>query len=138
MKHLFRRLHIGSGFNDHHHHHHHHHRRHPSPPPTVPPPAQSSADSSSSSSSSGGLVATRAVDSVEVLADRIDLPCMLVKGSYYTGTDEGAVNLIKFDNGSADYAETINNFCPMLEEGTGAVAVSPDLGGLVKVAVQIQ
>ncbi|CAL5413733.1 unnamed protein product [Camellia sinensis] len=28
---------------------------------------------------------------------------------------------------SADYAETINNFCLMLEEGTGTVAVSPDL-----------
>ncbi|XP_059657059.1 probable serine/threonine-protein kinase SIS8 [Cornus florida] len=36
----------------------------------------------------------------KVLADRINLPCMLVKGSYYTGTDEGAVNLIKIDNGS--------------------------------------
>ncbi|KAH7863480.1 hypothetical protein Vadar_018031 [Vaccinium darrowii] len=36
----------------------------------------------------------------KVLADRISLPCMLVKGSYYTGTDEGAVNLIKFDSGS--------------------------------------
>ncbi|KAK3018126.1 hypothetical protein RJ639_004585, partial [Escallonia herrerae] len=36
----------------------------------------------------------------KVLADRMNLPCMLVKGSYYTGTDEGAVNLIKFDNGS--------------------------------------
>ncbi|XP_060208476.1 serine/threonine-protein kinase EDR1 [Lycium barbarum] len=36
----------------------------------------------------------------KVLADRINLPCKLVKGSYYTGTDEGAVNLIKFDNGS--------------------------------------
>ncbi|KAL2927982.1 Serine/threonine-protein kinase EDR1 [Bienertia sinuspersici] len=36
----------------------------------------------------------------KVLADRINLPCMLVKGSLYTGTDEGAVNLIKFDNGS--------------------------------------
>ncbi|XP_052170538.1 probable serine/threonine-protein kinase SIS8 [Diospyros lotus] len=36
----------------------------------------------------------------KVLADRINLPCMLVKGSYYTGTDEGAVNLIKFDDGS--------------------------------------
>ena len=33
-----------------------------------------------------------------MLADRIDLPCMLVKGSYYTGTDDGAVNLIKLDN----------------------------------------
>ncbi|XP_075484107.1 serine/threonine-protein kinase EDR1-like [Primulina tabacum] len=36
----------------------------------------------------------------KVLADRIKLPCKLVKGSYYTGTDEGAVNLIKLDNGS--------------------------------------
>ncbi|KAL3818957.1 hypothetical protein ACJIZ3_004862 [Penstemon smallii] len=36
----------------------------------------------------------------KVLADRINLPCKLVKGSYYTGTDEGAVNLIKLDNGS--------------------------------------
>ncbi|CAK9146904.1 unnamed protein product, partial [Ilex paraguariensis] len=36
----------------------------------------------------------------KVLADRINLPCMLVKGSYYTGTDEGAVNFIKVDNGS--------------------------------------
>ncbi|KAK9742015.1 hypothetical protein RND81_03G143300 [Saponaria officinalis] len=36
----------------------------------------------------------------KVLADRIQLPCMLVKGSLYTGTDEGAVNLIRFEDGS--------------------------------------
>ncbi|KAJ0914823.1 putative protein kinase TKL-CTR1-DRK-2 family [Helianthus annuus] len=36
----------------------------------------------------------------KVLADKINLPCSLVKGSYYTGTDDGAVNLIKIDNGS--------------------------------------
>lgn len=36
----------------------------------------------------------------KVLADRINLPCMLVKGSLYTGTDEGAVNLIKYKDGS--------------------------------------
>lgn len=36
----------------------------------------------------------------KVLADWVNLPCMLVKGSLYTGTDEGAVNLIKFDDGS--------------------------------------
>ncbi|KAF8118205.1 hypothetical protein N665_0006s0197 [Sinapis alba] len=36
----------------------------------------------------------------KVLADRIDLPCMLVKGSYYTGTDDGAVNFIKLDDKS--------------------------------------
>ncbi|XP_065620307.1 DEAD-box ATP-dependent RNA helicase 15-like [Quercus suber] len=35
----------------------------------------------------------------EVLADRINLPCMLVKGSYYTGSDDGAVNFIKIDDG---------------------------------------
>ncbi|KAL6208015.1 hypothetical protein ACLB2K_018967 [Fragaria x ananassa] len=35
----------------------------------------------------------------KVLADKINLPCMLVKGSYYTGTDDGAVNLIKIDSG---------------------------------------
>ncbi|KAK9148976.1 hypothetical protein Scep_007733 [Stephania cephalantha] len=33
----------------------------------------------------------------KVLADRISLPCRLVKGSYYTGSDEGAINLIKVD-----------------------------------------
>ncbi|KAL3650753.1 hypothetical protein CASFOL_007156 [Castilleja foliolosa] len=37
---------------------------------------------------------------LRVLADRINLPCKLVKGSYHTGTDEGAVNLIKLDSGS--------------------------------------
>ncbi|XP_024995763.1 serine/threonine-protein kinase EDR1-like isoform X2 [Cynara cardunculus var. scolymus] len=31
---------------------------------------------------------------------KINLACSLVKGSYYTGTDDGAVNLIKIDNGS--------------------------------------
>ncbi|XP_042038813.1 probable serine/threonine-protein kinase SIS8 [Salvia splendens] len=36
----------------------------------------------------------------KVLADRVDIPCKLVKGSYHTGTDEGAVNLIKLDSGS--------------------------------------
>ncbi|KAL1562254.1 mitogen-activated protein kinase kinase kinase [Salvia divinorum] len=36
----------------------------------------------------------------KVLADRVNLPCKLVKGSYYTGTDEGAVNLIKLEDGS--------------------------------------
>ncbi|KAF5467993.1 hypothetical protein F2P56_012191 [Juglans regia] len=36
----------------------------------------------------------------KVLADRINLPCTLVKGSYYTGTDDGAVNFIKMDDGS--------------------------------------
>ncbi|XP_022732706.1 probable serine/threonine-protein kinase SIS8 isoform X2 [Durio zibethinus] len=36
----------------------------------------------------------------KVLADRINLPCMLVKGSYYTGTDDGAVNLVRINNES--------------------------------------
>ncbi|AET04970.2 ethylene-responsive kinase Le-CTR1 [Medicago truncatula] len=29
-----------------------------------------------------------------ILADRINIRCMLVKGSYYAGTDDGALNLI--------------------------------------------
>ncbi|XP_076952459.1 putative serine/threonine-protein kinase SIS8 isoform X2 [Bidens hawaiensis] len=36
----------------------------------------------------------------KVLADKINLACSLFKGSYYTGTDDGAVNFIKIDNGS--------------------------------------
>ncbi|KAM0020274.1 putative non-specific serine/threonine protein kinase [Helianthus debilis subsp. tardiflorus] len=41
----------------------------------------------------------------KVLADKINLPRSLVKGSYYSGTDDGAVNLIKIDNrGYGDHA----------------------------------
>nr|CAB3449364.1 unnamed protein product [Digitaria exilis] len=39
----------------------------------------------------------------KVLADRVNLPCKLVKGICYTGTDEGAVNLVKVDYGSTEY-----------------------------------
>ncbi|RLN09479.1 serine/threonine-protein kinase EDR1 [Panicum miliaceum] len=39
----------------------------------------------------------------KVLADRVDLPCKLVKGICYTGTDEGAVNLVKVDFVSTEY-----------------------------------
>ncbi|XP_068634110.1 serine/threonine-protein kinase EDR1 isoform X2 [Aristolochia californica] len=34
----------------------------------------------------------------KVLADRVGLPCKLVKGSHYTGIDDDAVNIIKSDN----------------------------------------
>lgn len=33
----------------------------------------------------------------KVLADHVGIPCRLVKGSHYTGIDEGAVNIIKLD-----------------------------------------
>ena len=33
----------------------------------------------------------------QVLADRVNLPCKLVKGICYTGTDEGAINFVKID-----------------------------------------
>ncbi|KAL8166513.1 hypothetical protein V2J09_008012 [Rumex salicifolius] len=36
----------------------------------------------------------------KVLSDKINLPCMLVKGSLYTGSDNGAVNLVKTVDGS--------------------------------------
>nr|POE44648.1 isoform 3 of dead-box atp-dependent rna helicase 15 [Quercus suber] len=47
----------------------------------------------------------------KVLADRINLPCMLVKGSYYTGSDDGAVNFIKIDDGrrpKLDFSNPLN------------------------------
>lgn len=33
-----------------------------------------------------------------MLADSIKMPCRLLKGSYYTGVDDGAVNVIKLEN----------------------------------------
>ncbi|XP_071702654.1 probable serine/threonine-protein kinase SIS8 isoform X2 [Rutidosis leptorrhynchoides] len=80
----------------------------------------------------------------KVLADKINLPCSLVKGSYYTGTDDGAVNLIKIDNGS-EYiidlmgapgtlipaeVQTFNlpgfgNQPPLIEVATDSVSVTP-------------
>jgi len=39
----------------------------------------------------------------KVLADRVNLPCKLVKGICYTGTDEGAVNLVRVDFDSTEY-----------------------------------
>ncbi|KAL5206969.1 hypothetical protein ABZP36_031404 [Zizania latifolia] len=39
----------------------------------------------------------------KVLADRVNLPCKLVKGICYTGTDEGAINLVKIDFDSVEY-----------------------------------
>ncbi|KAL5212890.1 hypothetical protein ABZP36_023737 [Zizania latifolia] len=39
----------------------------------------------------------------KALADRVNLPCKLVKGIYYTGTDEGAINLVKIDFDSVEY-----------------------------------
>ncbi|GMP95064.1 hypothetical protein CsSME_00044263 [Camellia sinensis var. sinensis] len=78
----------------------------------------------------------------KVLADKINLPCMLVKGSYYTGTDEGAVNVIKFDNGSeyiidlmAAPGTLIPAELPSDLQNSGldiSIAVSPDLEQVAK------
>lgn len=35
----------------------------------------------------------------KVLADAVGIPCQLLKGKQYTGSDEGAVNIIKVDTG---------------------------------------
>ncbi|KAJ6808702.1 serine/threonine-protein kinase EDR1-like [Iris pallida] len=35
----------------------------------------------------------------KVLADKVGIPCRLVKGSHYTGIDDDAVNIIKFSDG---------------------------------------
>uniref|UniRef100_A0A0D6QWQ9 non-specific serine/threonine protein kinase n=1 Tax=Araucaria cunninghamii TaxID=56994 RepID=A0A0D6QWQ9_ARACU len=34
----------------------------------------------------------------KVLADFVGIPCKLVKGSHYTGTDDGAVNIVKLEH----------------------------------------
>lgn len=34
----------------------------------------------------------------QVLADKVGIPCKLVKGSHYTGIDDDAVNIIKVDS----------------------------------------
>ncbi|XP_052142440.1 probable serine/threonine-protein kinase SIS8 [Oryza glaberrima] len=35
----------------------------------------------------------------KVLADNIGIPCRLLKGRQYTGSDDGALNIVKFDDG---------------------------------------
>lgn len=35
---------------------------------------------------------------IQVLADDINFPCRLVKGSHYTGVDDDAVNIIKLED----------------------------------------
>lgn len=35
---------------------------------------------------------------MQVLADKVGIPCRLVKGSHYTGIDDDAVNIIKGEN----------------------------------------
>ncbi|KAG8059463.1 hypothetical protein GUJ93_ZPchr0002g23247 [Zizania palustris] len=35
----------------------------------------------------------------KVLADNLDIPCRLLKGRQYTGSDDGALNIVKFDDG---------------------------------------
>ncbi|KAL5224822.1 hypothetical protein ABZP36_011461 [Zizania latifolia] len=34
----------------------------------------------------------------KILADSVDIPCKLVKGSHYTGVDDDAINIVKMDN----------------------------------------
>jgi len=35
----------------------------------------------------------------QVLADGLDVPCRLLKGKQYTGSDDGALNIVKFKDG---------------------------------------
>lgn len=46
---------------------------------------------------------------------------MLVKGSLYTGTDEGAINLIKFDDGRYGLFSLVLKGCETLQ---GQIPVS--------------
>lgn len=36
---------------------------------------------------------------LQVLADSVGIPCRLVKGQQYTGSDDAAMNFVKFDDG---------------------------------------
>lgn len=36
---------------------------------------------------------------VQVLADSVGVPCRLVKGQQYTGSDDVAMNFVKIDDG---------------------------------------
>uniref|UniRef100_A0A0D9VKY0 non-specific serine/threonine protein kinase n=1 Tax=Leersia perrieri TaxID=77586 RepID=A0A0D9VKY0_9ORYZ len=45
-----------------------------------------------------GALVLKFVDN-KVLADSIDIPCRLLKGRQYTGSDDGALNIVKFDDG---------------------------------------
>ncbi|KAH0969467.1 hypothetical protein GBA52_028648 [Prunus armeniaca] len=93
---------------------------------------------------------------VTVLADRINLPCMLVKGSYYTGTDDELEYIIDLMGapGTLIPAEVPSSQLPnsffairsfqdatelpkdmylLQAEGTGTLAVPPDLDRLSRV-----
>ncbi|KAJ4761474.1 protein kinase family protein [Rhynchospora pubera] len=45
-----------------------------------------------------GLARHRAL-MFKVLADSLEIPCRLVKGKQYTGSEDGALNIVKFDDG---------------------------------------
>ncbi|KAJ3700585.1 hypothetical protein LUZ61_004290 [Rhynchospora tenuis] len=45
-----------------------------------------------------GLARHRAL-MFKVLADNLEIPCRLVKGKQYTGSEDGALNIVKFDDG---------------------------------------
>ncbi|XP_078174471.1 putative serine/threonine-protein kinase SIS8 isoform X2 [Carex rostrata] len=45
-----------------------------------------------------GLARHRAL-MFKVLADSLEIPCRIVKGKHYTGSGDGALNIVKFDDG---------------------------------------
>ncbi|GMH26600.1 hypothetical protein Nepgr_028443 [Nepenthes gracilis] len=67
----------------------------------------------------------------KVLADRINLPCMLVKGSLYTGTDDGAVHWIKIDDGVSS-SGSINKLSLVLHQVDMAQEVLPEVDEIPK------
>ncbi|GMH20514.1 hypothetical protein Nepgr_022355 [Nepenthes gracilis] len=66
----------------------------------------------------------------KVLADWINLPCMLVKGSLYTGTDDGAVHWIKIDDGSS--SRSINKLSLVLHQVAMTQEVLPEVDEIPK------
>jgi hypothetical protein len=48
--------------------------------------------------------------SIQILADRVGIPCKLVKGSNYTrGDDDDAINIIKMDNERYQYVLSVHS-----------------------------
>ncbi|RCV20969.1 hypothetical protein SETIT_4G101100v2 [Setaria italica] len=58
----------------------------------------------------------------KVLADSLAVPCRLVKGRQYTGSDEGALNIVKFNNGRECIVDL------MIDPGTLVPSDGADLG----------
>ncbi|XP_078432544.1 putative serine/threonine-protein kinase SIS8 isoform X2 [Wolffia australiana] len=77
-----------------------------------------------------GLARHRAL-MFKVLSDSVGLPCQLLKGQYYTGSDDGTVNIVKMNNGReyiVDLMADPGTLIPsdaVITRGDGEIGLSP-------------